>query len=119
MGIEPTATSFQESITTIRRLLPDNLQNPHVGIICGSGLSGLVNNFRDVVFIPYEKIPGFVTSTGVFLCIRRDGKYCMTIHKSTQVPGHRSVLAFGFLASAGVPVVAMLGRVRKPWMPIN
>jgi len=60
------AISFEESVNTIRRVLPNNLQNPHVGIICGSGLSGLVNNFRDVVFVPYENIPGFVTSTGGF-----------------------------------------------------
>lgn len=60
------AISFEETVNTVRGLLPNNLQNPHVGIICGSGLSGLVNNFRDVVFVPYENIPGFVTSTGAF-----------------------------------------------------
>ncbi|KDR77153.1 hypothetical protein GALMADRAFT_225291 [Galerina marginata CBS 339.88] len=82
--------SFEASIDAIKALLPTNLQNPRVGIVCGSGLSGLVDVFRDVVIVPYEKIPGFSKST---------------------VPGHKSSLAVGFLGSgAGVPVVAMLGR---------
>lgn len=41
--------------------------NPRIGIICGSGLGGLVENLdsdktKDV--IPYEKIPGFPKTTG-------------------------------------------------------
>jgi purine-nucleoside phosphorylase len=82
--------SFEASIDAIKGALPVNLKSPRVGIICGSGLSGLVNVFRDVVLIPYENIPGFSKST---------------------VPGHKSTLAFGLLGSGqGVPVVAMLGR---------
>jgi len=82
--------SFDASIDAIKSALPANLQSPRVGIICGSGLSGLVNVIRDVVLVPYENIPGFSKST---------------------VPGHKSTLAFGLLGSGqGVPVVAMLGR---------
>lgn len=64
MANEPIAVSFDESLNAIKAAVPDILQNPRVGIICGSGLSGLVNSFRNVVLIPYENIPGFVTSTG-------------------------------------------------------
>jgi len=89
MGLvsEPIAVSFNESVDAIKAVVPDILQNPRVGIICGSGLSGLVDSFSDKVLVPYENVPGFATST---------------------VPGHRSALAFGFLG--GVPAVAMLGR---------
>jgi len=59
-----TAPSFEATIKTIRNVLPEKLQNPRVGVICGSGLSGLVNDFREVVLVPYEDIPGFSTSTG-------------------------------------------------------
>ena len=64
MANEPIAVSFDESLNAIKAAVPGILQNPRVGIICGSGLSGLVNSFRNVVLIPYQNIPGFVTSTG-------------------------------------------------------
>ncbi len=64
MNGEPIASSFNDTVDMIRSMLPDNLQNPRVGVICGSGLSGLVNSFRDMVLIPYDSIPGFATSTG-------------------------------------------------------
>jgi purine-nucleoside phosphorylase len=64
MGEELIAVSFDDSVNTIKALLPDVLHRPCVGIICGSGLSGLVDSFRDVVIVPYENIPGFATSTG-------------------------------------------------------
>ncbi|PPR03366.1 hypothetical protein CVT24_012491 [Panaeolus cyanescens] len=87
MGAETTATSFAASIEAIRSKLPESLHHPQVGIICGSGLSGLVDVIKDVQKIHYSEIPDFSTST---------------------VPGHKSELAFGFLGT--VPVVAMLGR---------
>ncbi|KAF8960868.1 nucleoside phosphorylase domain-containing protein [Flammula alnicola] len=90
MGHSTISVSFTASIDAIKAVLPVNLQSPRVGIICGSGLSGIVDIFRDVVLVPYEDIPGFSTST---------------------VSGHKSALAFGLLGSGeGVPVVAMLGR---------
>ncbi|TEB25538.1 inosine guanosine and xanthosine phosphorylase family protein [Coprinellus micaceus] len=83
-------TSFGLTLEAIRLKLPEKLQNPQIGIICGSGLSGLVDALREVEIIQYENIPGFGRST---------------------VPGHKSALAFGLLGSGdGVPVVAMLGR---------
>lgn len=81
---------FAPTLEAIISLLPPNLQRPNLGIICGSGLSGLAEDFRQVVIVPYEKIPGFGHSS---------------------VPGHKSALAFGLLGPGeGVPVVAMLGR---------
>ncbi|KAG6855545.1 hypothetical protein H0H87_001305 [Tephrocybe sp. NHM501043] len=81
---------YSETLQVIESFLPPKLQKPLIGIVCGSGLSGLVESFREAVIIPYDKLPGFATST---------------------VPGHKSSLAFGLLGSGeGVPAVAMLGR---------
>ncbi|EDR10313.1 uncharacterized protein LACBIDRAFT_319739 [Laccaria bicolor S238N-H82] len=81
---------FAPTLEAITSFLPLNLQRPNLGIICGSGLSGLAEDFRQVVIVPYEMIPGFGHSS---------------------VPGHKSALAFGLLGPGeGVPVVAMLGR---------
>ena len=41
--------------------------NPRIGIICGSGLGGLVDNLdsdKPKNVIPYEDIPGFPKTTG-------------------------------------------------------
>ncbi|PWN91366.1 inosine guanosine and, partial [Acaromyces ingoldii] len=70
------------------------LRRPKWGIICGSGLSGLVDHLEDKVLVPYADIPGFSEST---------------------VAGHQSSLAFGYIVDGGnptarVPVVAALGR---------
>ncbi|KAG8946901.1 hypothetical protein FRC04_011328 [Tulasnella sp. 424] len=69
------------------------LSAPKVGIVCGSGLSGLGDVLKNRVLVPYEEVEGFGRST---------------------VPGHKSALAFGFLSGGegkkDVPVVAMLGR---------
>jgi purine-nucleoside phosphorylase len=57
-------TSFGLTLEAIRSKLPEKLQNPQIGIICGSGLSGLVDALREVEIIQYENIPGFGRSTG-------------------------------------------------------
>ncbi|XP_006455349.1 hypothetical protein AGABI2DRAFT_187748 [Agaricus bisporus var. bisporus H97] len=82
-------TNILSTVEYIRSQLPPELQQPRVGIVCGSGLSGLAGIIQNIHTIPYANIPGFGTST---------------------VPGHRSELAFGLLGKNGVPVVAMLGR---------
>ncbi|RXW19681.1 hypothetical protein EST38_g6188 [Candolleomyces aberdarensis] len=90
MAPDAPTTSFAPTLEAIRSKLPEKLQNPQIGIICGSGLSGLVDTLREVVIIQYDDIPGFGRST---------------------VPGHKSALALGLLGSGdGLPVVAMLGR---------
>ena len=61
----PVAVSFVSTLEAIRAKLPEKLQHPQIGIICGSGLSGLVGALREVNTVPYEDIPGFGTSTGM------------------------------------------------------
>lgn len=83
---------FDESIAAIRALVPTELSSPKIGIVCGSGLSTLARSFKNKIEVPYSGLPGFVEST---------------------VAGHKSAFAFGRLGEGeGVPVVAMLGRVR-------
>jgi len=60
---------------------------PSVGVICGSGLSGLVNCLENKIVIKYEDIPGF---------------------PSTTVAGHTGELVFGQVGK--VDVVCMKGR---------
>lgn len=60
---------------------------PEVGIICGSGLSGLSDCLSDQLVLKYEDIPGFPRAT---------------------VPGHAGELVFGKLN--GIPCVCMKGR---------
>ncbi|KAG6868207.1 hypothetical protein C0993_006180 [Termitomyces sp. T159_Od127] len=94
---ETASPPFSETLDAIKSSLPAKLQKPQIGIVCGSGLSGLVDSFREVVIVPYVKLPGFAKST---------------------VLGHQSALAFGLLGSGdGVPAVAMLGRARLQFHP--
>jgi purine-nucleoside phosphorylase len=83
-------SAFAQTVLAIRAALPQDLQYPSVGIVCGSGLSGLGEVIQNIVYLPYDGIPGFTAST---------------------VPGHKNSLAFGFIGS--LPVVAMLGRVSE------
>ncbi|QRV79629.1 5'-methylthioadenosine phosphorylase [Ceratobasidium sp. AG-Ba] len=85
--------SFAQAIEAIDARVPQSLREPAVGIVCGSGLGGLAEIIRGVIRVPYNEIPGFGIST---------------------VAGHSSELAFGRIGEGeGVPVVAMLGRVRR------
>jgi purine-nucleoside phosphorylase len=49
----------------VRHLLPLKLQNPAVGIICGSGLGGLADAVQSLtrVEVSYQDIPQFPRST--------------------------------------------------------
>ena len=51
----------------INALVPKELQSPKVGIICGSGLGGLVNTLEATpqVSISYSDIPGFPQGAGL------------------------------------------------------
>lgn len=61
---------------------------PKIALVLGSGLGAFADEFDAPVRIPYQEIPGFVSSTAV---------------------GHAGRLVIGEVA--GVPVVAMQGRV--------
>ncbi|KAG8926809.1 hypothetical protein FRC02_008645 [Tulasnella sp. 418] len=81
--------SYAKTLETIKSKLPAELASPKIGIICGSGLSGLASTLEEKIEIPYDDLEGFGKST---------------------VMGHKSALAFGYLGERKVPVVAMLGR---------
>ena len=61
---------------------------PRIALVLGSGLGGFADDFEEAVGVPYEDIPGFVTSTA---------------------QGHAGRLVIGKIES--VPVLAMQGRV--------
>ena len=73
-----TVAAFLASKTTYR---------PEIGIICGSGLSGLSKSLTQTETFKYEDIPGFPEAT---------------------VPGHAGELVFGMLG--GIQSVCMRGR---------
>ncbi|CAF9925449.1 MAG: hypothetical protein GOMPHAMPRED_003891 [Gomphillus americanus] len=81
-----------ESMAWLLQQLPQEVQRPKSGIICGSGLGGLADLVvsRSKVEIPYGRIPYFPQST---------------------VEGHVGSLVFGFLGWKQTPVVLMVGRV--------
>jgi len=62
---------------------------PQVGIICGSGLGGLVDLLSDPTIVYYKDIPGWPVPT---------------------VAGHAGELVFGTLHDGAVKVVCMKGR---------
>jgi hypothetical protein len=68
-------------------LLANTSYRPVIGIICGSGLSGLSKNLTQTQTFKYEDIPGFPEAT---------------------VPGHTGELVFGLLGD--LPCVCMRGR---------
>jgi purine-nucleoside phosphorylase len=84
--------SALEATKFILSLLPVDFPRPQIGIICGSGLGGLVSDFHanPQVTIPYATIPHFHVST---------------------VPGHKSELVFATIGNDKKPVVAMVGRL--------
>jgi purine-nucleoside phosphorylase len=65
-----------------------NLEAARVAVVLGSGLGGFADDFEDQVVIPYNEIPGFVTSTA---------------------EGHAGRLVSGKVDQ--VPVIAMQGRM--------
>ena len=75
----------QAAVREIRKRIGD--ERPVVGLILGSGLSGLADRFDDVRRVSYADIPGFPLPS---------------------VVGHPGVLAAGSLA--GRPAVALAGR---------
>ena len=75
----------EHAARTIRALTSEE---PHLAVVLGSGLGAFADEFADAVRIPYQQIPGFVTSTA---------------------QGHAGSLVIGKVE--GVPVLAMQGRV--------
>ncbi len=55
---------FGKAVKSIRNRVPEVLGQPKVGIVCGSGLSGLGEVLKEKVLVPYDEIEGFSKSTG-------------------------------------------------------
>jgi purine-nucleoside phosphorylase len=75
------------AVAHIRSKLSSGLQ-PRVGIVLGSGLGALADSMEIEVALPYQTIPGFLSST---------------------VEGHAGKLCLGTLG--GVPAAVMQGRI--------
>ena len=80
-------SNYTECAAYLNRNIREDLLNPEVMIICGSGLSGLSKNLTQSQTFNYEDIPGFPRAT---------------------VPGHHGELVFGYLG--GLKCMCMRGR---------
>ncbi|KAF2639088.1 hypothetical protein P280DRAFT_528613 [Massarina eburnea CBS 473.64] len=80
-----------ETAAFVRSKLPQELQNPHVAIVCGSGLGGLVDTIEaePKVELDYKTIPNFPQST---------------------VQGHAGKFVFGQIGPQKTPVALLVGR---------
>jgi len=80
---------YREASSYLLRFLENkNLPRPSIGVICGSGLSGLSSTMENTHTISYGDIPGFPS-------------HC-------TVKGHKGELVFGELS--GVPTLCFRGR---------
>ena len=99
-----------EALEYLNTRLPTALKRPQVGIVCGSGLGGLVDTVipNPRCEIPYSAIPHFPRSTGnCKLYPRRPpGKLTDEVH------GHAGKLLFGLLDKQKNPIVLLVGRVQ-------
>lgn len=59
--------AYSESADYIKSRLPEKYQKVKIGIICGSGLGGLVDTIDSAtkIEIAYKQIPHFVQTTGI------------------------------------------------------
>ena len=83
-----------EALQHIHKQLPSELTKPKVGIVCGSGLGGLVDTVLPAPRheISYSTIPHFPSST---------------------VQGHAGKLLFGLQDKQERAVVLLVGRVQS------
>ncbi len=80
-------TEIREAAQSIAQRLPPLPSGP-IGLVLGSGMSGIADDLADAVSIPYAEIPWFPRAS---------------------VAGHRGALTVGLLG--GVPVACLAGRV--------
>ena len=88
--MDPTFVSYRQAAAYLKQKLETvGLPSPSVGIICGSGLSGLSSALSgDTLTVKYGDIPGFPS-------------HC-------TVPGHKGEVVFGMLGD--VPAMCFRGR---------
>lgn len=73
MALATASTSYneaKESAQAIRKQLPSILQNPKIGVICGSGLGGLQHSVVEATGAPrievkYKDVPGMSEPSGM------------------------------------------------------
>lgn len=63
-SLDELTSHFTIALSDIRSRLPQELREPKVGIVCGSGLQGLAEILQDRVEVDYSDITGFGESTG-------------------------------------------------------
>lgn len=58
--------TYRAACQFLNERIPDHFKNARLGIICGSGLGGLVDTIEQSskIEFAYSEIPGFVSSTG-------------------------------------------------------
>jgi purine-nucleoside phosphorylase len=89
MGEQRARSSLYERAEHAARVIRSRIkEEPRLAVVLGSGLGGFADCFEDAVAIPYEEIPGFLTSTA---------------------EGHSGRLVVGKIGQ--VPIVAMQGRL--------
>lgn len=87
--MEPDFIPYRLASAHLISILKSNgIPLPQIGVICGSGLSGLSNNLTSPFTVPYSSVPGFPA-------------HC-------TVPGHKGEMVFGQLG--GVPCLCFRGR---------
>jgi len=79
---------YDRAENAARTIRARSTEEARIAIVLGSGLGGFAEEFKDSVSLPYQDIPGFVSSTA---------------------QGHAGSLVIGKVE--GVPVLAMQGRV--------
>jgi len=91
MTLSVTEEIYHKSADYLKSRLGEEFQQVKLGIICGSGLGGLVNTIDTTTQVEfmYQDIPGFAVST---------------------VAGHAGKLVFGHLGENRIPTVFMVGR---------
>jgi purine-nucleoside phosphorylase len=58
--------TYKETIQFLQQRLPSHLQQIKLGIVCGSGLGGLVECFDETpIEFSYTDLPHFIASTGL------------------------------------------------------
>lgn len=105
-----TSAHAAEALEYLNERLPTELKRPQVGIVCGSGLGGLVDTVipSPRYEIPYSAIPHFPRSTGNCILYSRIPPEKLT----DEVHGHAGKLLFGLLEKGKNPIVLLVGRVQ-------
>jgi purine-nucleoside phosphorylase len=84
-----TEATYQTSAEYLTSNLPKEFHNVELGVICGSGLGGLVDTIDQsskVEFL-YKDIPGFVASTGKKIFFKLKVQLYQPISKSRSSCG--------------------------------